>query len=41
LDNVEHVIEAAPQIGELLGAAANVKVLATSRLPLRLRAERE
>ncbi|HEX2280698.1 MAG TPA: adenylate/guanylate cyclase domain-containing protein, partial [Thermomicrobiales bacterium] len=41
LDNVEHVIDAAPGIGEMIGAAAGVKVLATSRLPLRLRAERE
>ncbi len=41
LDNVEHVIEAAPLIGEMLGAAPGVRVLATSREPLRLRAERE
>ena len=41
LDNVEHLVEAAPLIGELLGAAPGLKVLATSRTPLRLRAERE
>jgi predicted ATPase/class 3 adenylate cyclase len=41
LDNVEHLIEAAPLIGELLDAAPRLKVLATSRKPLRLRAEHE
>jgi predicted ATPase/class 3 adenylate cyclase len=41
LDNLEHLIEAAPLIGELLGLAPGLKVLTTSRLPLRLRAERE
>ena len=41
LDNVEHLVEAAPLIGELLGAAPGLQVLATSRTPLRLRAERE
>ncbi|MDF2758941.1 MAG: adenylate/guanylate cyclase protein, partial [Thermomicrobiales bacterium] len=41
LDNVEHLIEAAPVVSELLGAAPELKVLATSRVPLRLRAERE
>jgi predicted ATPase/class 3 adenylate cyclase len=41
LDNVEHLIEAAPVVGQLLGVAPKLKVLATSRVPLRLRAERE
>jgi predicted ATPase/class 3 adenylate cyclase len=41
LDNFEHLIEAAPMIGELLAAAPGLKILATSRVPLRLRAERE
>lgn len=41
LDNVEHLVEAAPAVGQLLGAAPRLKVLATSRTPLRLRAERE
>ena len=41
LDNVEHLVEAAPAVGELLAACPRLKVLATSRLPLRLRAERE
>jgi predicted ATPase/class 3 adenylate cyclase len=40
LDNLEQVIDAAPAIGELL-TAAGPKVLATSRAPLRLSAERE
>jgi predicted ATPase/class 3 adenylate cyclase len=41
LDNFEHLVDAAPAVGELLGISARVKVLATSRMPLRLRAERE
>jgi predicted ATPase/class 3 adenylate cyclase/DNA-binding CsgD family transcriptional regulator len=41
LDNLEHLAAAAPAVGELLTASAGVKVLATSRMPLRLRAERE
>ncbi|HEX5963529.1 MAG TPA: adenylate/guanylate cyclase domain-containing protein, partial [Gemmatimonadales bacterium] len=41
LDNVEQVAASAPFVGELLAAAPDLEVLATSRLPLRLRAERE
>jgi predicted ATPase/class 3 adenylate cyclase len=41
LDNVEQVAGSAPFVGELLAAAPALEVLATSRLPLRLRAERE
>jgi predicted ATPase/class 3 adenylate cyclase len=41
LDNVEHLVAAAPIVGDLLGAATGLKVLVTSRVPLRLRAERE
>jgi predicted ATPase len=41
LDNVEHLVEAAPDIGRLLETCAGLKVLATSRVPLHLRAERE
>jgi predicted ATPase/DNA-binding SARP family transcriptional activator len=41
LDNVEHVLGAAPLVGSLLAAAPNVTVLATSRAPLRLAAEHE
>ena len=41
LDNVEHLVAAAPLVGDLLGAAPGLKILATSRVPLRLRAERE
>jgi predicted ATPase/class 3 adenylate cyclase len=41
LDNMEHLVDAAPHVGELLSNAPGLTVLATSRLPLRLRAERE
>jgi predicted ATPase/class 3 adenylate cyclase len=41
LDNLEHLVETAQDIGRLLDAAPGLKVLATSRVPLRLRAERE
>ncbi len=41
LDNFEHVISAAPKVAELLEACPRLKVLATSRTPLHLRAERE
>jgi predicted ATPase/class 3 adenylate cyclase len=40
VDNVEHVIAAAPFIGALVAAATGLQVLATSRVPLRLEAER-
>lgn len=41
LDNFEHVLEAAPQVSELLAAAPHLKVLATSREPLHLYGEQE
>jgi predicted ATPase/class 3 adenylate cyclase len=41
LDNVEHLVAAAPQVGDLLSTAPGLTVLVTSRVPLRLRAERE
>jgi predicted ATPase len=41
LDNLEQVIEAAQDLGELLGRCPGVAILATSRTVLRLRAERE
>ena len=41
LDNVEHLVESASFVGDLLGAAPGLQILATSRVPLRLRAERE
>jgi predicted ATPase/class 3 adenylate cyclase len=41
LDNMEHLLAAAPRIGSLLDVAPGLVVLATSREPLRLRAERE
>jgi predicted ATPase/transcriptional regulator with XRE-family HTH domain len=39
LDNVEHVLPAAPLVAELLGACPALRVLATSRAPLRLSGE--
>jgi predicted ATPase/class 3 adenylate cyclase len=41
LDNIEHLVEAAPGVGALLASAPGLHVLATSRLPLQLRAEHE
>ena len=40
LDNVEHVLAAAPRLVELLAAAPRSKLLVTSREPLHLRLER-
>lgn len=39
LDNVEHLLDAAGDVAELITAAPKIKILATSREPLRLRAE--
>ncbi len=41
LDNFEQVIDAAPAVGAILAAAQRIRVLATSRSPLRLEGERE
>jgi predicted ATPase/DNA-binding SARP family transcriptional activator len=41
LDNLEHIPEAHPVIADLLAAAPAVRVLATSRIPLRLAVEHE
>jgi predicted ATPase/class 3 adenylate cyclase/tRNA A-37 threonylcarbamoyl transferase component Bud32 len=41
LDNFEQIIAAAPALAELLAACPNLKILATSREPLKLRFERE
>jgi predicted ATPase/DNA-binding XRE family transcriptional regulator len=39
LDNFEHLLEAAPQVGQLIAATARLTVLVTSRARLRLSAE--
>ncbi len=41
LDNAEHLLEAAPALAELLASAARLRLLVTSRAPLRLYGERE
>jgi predicted ATPase/class 3 adenylate cyclase len=41
LDNFEHLIEAASIVPELLQAAPNIKIVVTSRTPLRVRGEQE
>jgi predicted ATPase len=41
VDNFEQVLEAAPMVSEVLSAAPNLKVLATSRIPLGLYGEHE
>ena len=41
LDNLEHVLDAAPALGGLLAACPNLELIATSREPLRLAAEHE
>jgi DNA-binding transcriptional LysR family regulator/predicted ATPase len=40
LDNFEHLLEAAPEVAGLVPAAPGVVLMATSRVPLRLRGER-
>jgi predicted ATPase len=41
VDNFEQVLEAAPMVAKLLSGAPNLKVLATSRIPLRLYGKHE
>jgi predicted ATPase/DNA-binding CsgD family transcriptional regulator len=41
IDNFEHVIKAAPLVSKLLAASSRLKVLVTSREPLRLAGEQE
>jgi predicted ATPase/DNA-binding XRE family transcriptional regulator len=41
LDNFEQVLEAAPLVADLLSSVAPLRVLVTSRAPLRVRGERE
>jgi predicted ATPase len=41
LDNFEHLLSAAPAVSRLLASAASLKVLVTSRSPLRLLGEHE
>ncbi len=41
LDNFEHLLGAASRVAELLESAAGLRLLVTSRAPLRVRAERE
>jgi predicted ATPase/DNA-binding CsgD family transcriptional regulator len=41
IDNFEHVIKAAPLISELLTASTHLKILVTSREPLRIAGEQE
>ena len=40
LDNIEHLLDAAPDVARLLGAAPVLQILATGRAPLRVRGER-
>jgi predicted ATPase/class 3 adenylate cyclase len=41
LDNFEQIVQSAPQIGEIMAMAPRLKVLVTSRVPLRIRGEHE
>jgi predicted ATPase len=41
LDNLEHLLDAAPEVAALVEGCPGVVVLATSRAPLRVRGERE
>jgi predicted ATPase/class 3 adenylate cyclase len=41
LDNFEQVVDAAPDVAAILRECARVNIIATSRIPLRIRGERE
>jgi len=41
LDNFEHVLDAAPVVADLLTSVVSLRLMVTSRAPLRVRGERE
>ena len=41
LDNFEHVLDVAPLVADLLTSVTSLRLLVTSRAPLRVRGERE
>jgi len=41
LDNLEHLLSAAPEVADLIEVCPDLRVLATSRAPLRVRGEQE
>lgn len=41
LDTLEHVLDATPAIAEIVGLSPSIRVLATSRSPLKIRGERQ
>jgi len=41
LDNLEHLLDAAPSLARLVGACAEIRLLVTSRAPLRIEGEHE
>ncbi len=41
LDNFEHLVEAAPEVAELIESCLDLVVLVTGRAPLRVRSEQE
>jgi len=41
IDNFEHLLDAAPRVADILSSGTRIKVLTTSRAPLRIEGERE